>query len=162
MFARDAHIRGFCSVGEKGAGFVVYDIEVVTKEVPYTSWSLAKSQNFTDGHTRGGATEHPNPDFEAILGFRATPERPDLDVSQKRAMPPLPKKSSFGMRSPSPIPPNCKQATLMPSRGFSDVAAKFRPSFLERRQRQLGYWLQTVLLHPETGGCGIVREWILR
>ncbi len=41
------------------------------------------------------------------------------------------------------------------------AAAKYRPSFLERRRQQLGFWLTSVLLHPEAGASTIMRAWVL-
>ena len=39
--------------------------------------------------------------------------------------------------------------------------AKFRPSFLDQRRRLLQHWLSSVLLHPDIGGCQILREWVM-
>lgn len=49
----------------------------------------------------------------------------------------------------------------MPLTGMTRLAAKFRPSFLERRRKHLSFWLATILLHSEMGGSGVVRAWIL-
>ncbi|EJD07219.1 Phox-like protein [Fomitiporia mediterranea MF3/22] len=38
---------------------------------------------------------------------------------------------------------------------------RFRPGFLEKRRKALQAWLGGVLLHPEIGGCGAVREWVM-
>lgn len=51
-------------------------------------------------------------------------------------------------------------ALVIPRLPPKSSLAKFRQSFLERRRQQLSFWLTTVLLHPETGGCGLVRSWI--
>lgn len=39
--------------------------------------------------------------------------------------------------------------------------ARFRPAFLDRRRRMLQHWLSAVLLHPDIGGCAVVRRWIM-
>ncbi|KAF5336768.1 hypothetical protein D9758_016391 [Tetrapyrgos nigripes] len=39
--------------------------------------------------------------------------------------------------------------------------ARYRPAFLDRRRRQLEYWLSSVLLHPDVGGCKAVRLWVM-
>ncbi|KZT71997.1 Phox-like protein [Daedalea quercina L-15889] len=39
--------------------------------------------------------------------------------------------------------------------------SKFRPSFLDQRRRLLQHWLSSVLLHPDIGGCQILREWVM-
>ncbi|KAK7451245.1 hypothetical protein VKT23_012583 [Stygiomarasmius scandens] len=39
--------------------------------------------------------------------------------------------------------------------------ARYRPAFLDRRRRQLEYWLSSVLLHPDIGGCKAVRLWVM-
>ncbi|KAH8108285.1 Phox-like protein [Phellopilus nigrolimitatus] len=39
--------------------------------------------------------------------------------------------------------------------------ARYRVGFLEERRRALQAWLSGVLLHPELGGCGAVREWVM-
>ncbi|KAH7910208.1 Phox-like protein [Hygrophoropsis aurantiaca] len=39
--------------------------------------------------------------------------------------------------------------------------ARYRPAFLDRRRRQLQYWLSAVLLHPEIGACQAVRFWVM-
>lgn len=39
--------------------------------------------------------------------------------------------------------------------------ARYRPVFLDRRRRQLQYWLSAVLLHPEIGACQAVRYWVV-
>ncbi|KAJ8293888.1 hypothetical protein OF846_003145 [Rhodotorula toruloides] len=47
------------------------------------------------------------------------------------------------------------------SRLTSRSAAKYRPSFLERRRQRLAFFLATILLHPILGGDPIVRQWVL-
>ncbi|THU80265.1 hypothetical protein K435DRAFT_503663 [Dendrothele bispora CBS 962.96] len=39
--------------------------------------------------------------------------------------------------------------------------ARYRPAFLDQRRRQLEYWLSSVLLHPDVGGCKAVRLWVM-
>ncbi|KAH9931914.1 Phox homologous domain-containing protein [Fomitopsis serialis] len=39
--------------------------------------------------------------------------------------------------------------------------SKFRPSFLDQRRRLLQHWLSSILLHPDIGGCEILREWVM-
>ncbi|TFK67820.1 Phox-like protein [Pluteus cervinus] len=39
--------------------------------------------------------------------------------------------------------------------------ARYRPVFLDRRRRQLQYWLSAVLLHPDIGSCKVVRQWVI-
>ncbi|KAH7929075.1 Phox-like protein [Leucogyrophana mollusca] len=39
--------------------------------------------------------------------------------------------------------------------------ARYRPAFLDKRRRQLQYWLSAVLLHPEIGACQAVRFWVM-
>ena len=39
--------------------------------------------------------------------------------------------------------------------------ARFRPAFLEKRRSLLEFWLTRVMLHPEVGGRGVVRGWVL-
>ncbi|KII87076.1 hypothetical protein PLICRDRAFT_42715 [Plicaturopsis crispa FD-325 SS-3] len=53
------------------------------------------------------------------------------------------------------------QQQLIPSLPPKSPLARFRPTFLDSRRRQLEYWLSTVLLHPEVGGSKAVREWVM-
>ncbi|KAG1725021.1 uncharacterized protein EDB91DRAFT_1062483, partial [Suillus paluster] len=46
----------------------------------------------------------------------------------------------------TPFHPSLQKVTLLA-----------RPALLDRRQRQLQYWLGAVLLHPEIGACRTVR-----
>ncbi|KAJ8580752.1 Phox-like protein [Rhizopogon salebrosus TDB-379] len=46
---------------------------------------------------------------------------------------------------------------LPPKSPFS----RYRAAFLDRRRRQLQYWLCTVFLHPEIGACQAVRWWVM-
>ncbi|THH07784.1 hypothetical protein EW145_g3142 [Phellinidium pouzarii] len=39
--------------------------------------------------------------------------------------------------------------------------ARYRAGFLEKRRRALQNWLSGVMLHPEIGGCSVVREWVM-
>ncbi|KAF9258512.1 Phox-like protein [Marasmius fiardii PR-910] len=39
--------------------------------------------------------------------------------------------------------------------------ARYRPAFLDRRRRQLEYWLSAVLLHPDVGSSQAVRLWVM-
>ncbi|KAI5118110.1 hypothetical protein M0805_003464 [Coniferiporia weirii] len=39
--------------------------------------------------------------------------------------------------------------------------ARYRVGFLEKRRRALQNWLSGVLLHPEIGGCSVLREWVM-
>ncbi|KAH8921144.1 Phox-like protein [Atractiella rhizophila] len=50
---------------------------------------------------------------------------------------------------------------IMPKLPPKTVVAKYNTSFLEKRRKGLAFWLANVLLHPETGGSGIARSWIL-
>ncbi|KIO24639.1 hypothetical protein M407DRAFT_99150 [Tulasnella calospora MUT 4182] len=61
----------------------------------------------------------------------------DLEHSISRALlhniPPLPSKTTLG---------------------------KYRPSFLEKRRKQLETWLAAVMLHPDIGGSDAVKRWV--
>ncbi|KAH8827207.1 Phox homologous domain-containing protein [Flagelloscypha sp. PMI_526] len=48
----------------------------------------------------------------------------------------------------------------IPSLPPKSPLAKYRPAFLEKRRRQLEYYLNAVLLHPEIGGHRVVRSWV--
>ncbi|PBK72978.1 uncharacterized protein ARMOST_04915 [Armillaria ostoyae] len=39
--------------------------------------------------------------------------------------------------------------------------ARYRPAFLDQRRRMLQYWLSSILLHPDIGGCKAVRLWVM-
>ncbi|KAI0703942.1 Phox homologous domain-containing protein [Earliella scabrosa] len=53
------------------------------------------------------------------------------------------------------------QQPYIPSLPPKHPLAKFRPTFLDRRRRQLQHWLAAILLHPEIGACQAVREWVV-
>ncbi|KAJ7673827.1 Phox homologous domain-containing protein, partial [Mycena polygramma] len=39
--------------------------------------------------------------------------------------------------------------------------ARYRAAFLARRRAALETWLAAVLLHPDIGGCEVVRRWVM-
>lgn len=39
--------------------------------------------------------------------------------------------------------------------------ARYRPVFLDRRRVALQSWLRNVVLHPEIGGCLVLRQWVM-
>ncbi|KAK7045206.1 PX domain-containing protein YPT35 [Favolaschia claudopus] len=39
--------------------------------------------------------------------------------------------------------------------------ARYRSTFLARRQVALEHWLSAILLHPDIGGCEPVRRWVM-
>ncbi|KAF8838431.1 Phox-like protein [Paxillus ammoniavirescens] len=52
------------------------------------------------------------------------------------------------------------QQHFVPALPPKSPLARYRPVFLDRRRRQLQYWLSAVLLHPEIGACQAVRFWV--
>ncbi|KAG8878045.1 hypothetical protein FRB97_002832 [Tulasnella sp. 331] len=42
-----------------------------------------------------------------------------------------------------------------------NALAKYRSKFLDRRRQGLQAWLNAVLLHPEIGGHGLCKRWVL-
>ncbi|KAF9304517.1 hypothetical protein BGZ74_001360 [Mortierella antarctica] len=41
------------------------------------------------------------------------------------------------------------------------VVGKFRPAFVEKRRRELEYFLEWVVAHPVIGDCSVVVQWFL-
>ncbi|KAF9219976.1 Phox-like protein [Gyrodon lividus] len=83
--------------------------------------------------TKEGTTIHAHKRYSAFVElYRAL--RQSLPRHQQHFVPALPPKSPF---------------------------ARYRPTFLDRRRRQLQYWLSAVLLHPEIGACQAVRFWVM-
>ncbi|KAG0034357.1 hypothetical protein BGZ82_005776 [Podila clonocystis] len=41
------------------------------------------------------------------------------------------------------------------------VVGKFRPAFVEKRRRELEYFLEWVVAHPVIGDCPVVVQWFL-
>ncbi|KZP26096.1 Phox-like protein [Athelia psychrophila] len=83
--------------------------------------------------TKEGTTIHAHKRYSAFDDLRCSLEH-YLPHHQRASIPPLPPKSPL---------------------------ARFRPPFLEERRRRLQYWLASVLLHPEIGGCKPVRLWVM-
>ncbi|EPT01195.1 hypothetical protein FOMPIDRAFT_1161819 [Fomitopsis schrenkii] len=83
--------------------------------------------------TKEGPVIHVHKRYSAFAELYAH-LRARLPQSYQRFIPPLPPKSPL---------------------------AKFRPSFLDQRRRLLQHWLSSVLLHPDIGGCQILREWVM-
>lgn len=51
--------------------------------------------------------------------------------------------------------------TLVPPLPPKSPLSKFRATFLDRRRRALQHWLASILLHPDIGGCEMVRKWVM-
>lgn len=51
--------------------------------------------------------------------------------------------------------------TLVPPLPPKSPLSKFRATFLDRRRRALQHWLASILLHPDIGGCEMVRAWVM-
>lgn len=49
----------------------------------------------------------------------------------------------------------------MPKLPPKKVVGKFRPAFIERRRRELEYFLEWVVAHPVIGDCPVVVQWFL-
>lgn len=49
----------------------------------------------------------------------------------------------------------------MPKLPPKKVVGKFRPAFIERRRRELEYFLEWVVAHPVVGDCPVVVQWFL-
>ncbi|KAG2144535.1 Phox homologous domain-containing protein [Suillus clintonianus] len=112
-FARNVHIAGWTSVGDKlGGAYVVYDCVIRTKE----GTTIHAHKRYNDFAVLHDALKH------------------SLPKHQHHFIPALPPKSPF---------------------------SRYRAAFLDRRRRQLQYWLSAVLLHPEIGACQAVRWWVM-
>ncbi|KIJ58109.1 hypothetical protein HYDPIDRAFT_119984 [Hydnomerulius pinastri MD-312] len=83
--------------------------------------------------TKEGTTIHAHKRYSAFVELYEALRR-SLPRHQQHFVPALPPKSPF---------------------------ARYRPAFLDRRRRQLQYWLSAVLLHPEIGACQAVRFWVM-
>lgn len=57
------------------------------------------------------------------------------------------------------LPP--QQQPLIPPLPPKNPLSKFRSAFLDKRRRALQHWLASVLLHPDIGGCDVVRQWVI-
>ncbi|KAF7292195.1 PX domain protein [Mycena indigotica] len=56
------------------------------------------------------------------------------------------------------LPPPLRRS--VPSLPPKSPLARYRAAFLANRRRALEYWLATILLHPEIGGCEPARRWV--
>ncbi|KAG7094995.1 hypothetical protein E1B28_005791 [Marasmius oreades] len=83
--------------------------------------------------TKEGVTIHAHKRYRSFLELESALHR-TLPRHQRRYLPQLPPKAPF---------------------------ARYRPTFLDRRRRQLEYWLSAVLLHPDVGGSKAVRVWVM-
>ncbi|KAJ7060364.1 Phox-like protein [Mycena amicta] len=57
------------------------------------------------------------------------------------------------------LPPSTRHS--VPALPPKAPLARYRSAFLARRRRALEYWLATVLLHPDIGGCEAARRWVV-
>lgn len=84
-------------------------------------------------HTKEGTTIHAHKRYnDFVLLYDAL--KHSLPKHQHHFIPALPPKSPF---------------------------SRYRAAFVDRRRRQLQYWLSAVLLHPEIGACQAVRWWVM-
>ncbi|KAJ8076778.1 hypothetical protein PM082_001201 [Marasmius tenuissimus] len=83
--------------------------------------------------TKEGTTIHAHKRYSSFVELESALHR-TLPRHQRHYIPALPPKAPF---------------------------ARYRPAFLDRRRRQLEYWLSAVLLHPEVGGSKAVRMWVI-
>jgi hypothetical protein len=163
-------IKGFYPVGDKASGFVVFDIEVTSREVSATGPATIPPWSHLSAHASRamlnlvpfylqGTVFHALKRYSAFVQLRNDLLRalPNL----KGQIPRLPPKSSL-CKQPFCSLLNARVVMLSVLIAPSPVpAAKYRPSFLERRRQQLGFWLTSVLLHPEAGASTIMRAWVL-
>ncbi|KAH7885697.1 Phox-like protein [Phlebopus sp. FC_14] len=83
--------------------------------------------------TKEGTTIHAHKRYSSFVELYNALKR-SLPQHQHHFVPPLPPKSPF---------------------------QRYRPAFLDRRRRQLQYWLSSVLLHPDIGASQAVRFWVM-
>lgn len=57
------------------------------------------------------------------------------------------------------LPPELQP--LVPPLPPKNPLSKFRSTFLDKRRRALQHWLASVLLHPDIGGCDVIRRWVI-
>jgi hypothetical protein len=53
------------------------------------------------------------------------------------------------------------QQPVIPQLPPKNALSKFRATFLDKRRRALQYWLASVMLHPDVGGCEAIRQWVI-